>query len=83
MTTATAITHRTASGYTGAVPSKKPFLSFVIDEELLKAIDDFRFENRYPSRAAAIMALLRRGLQARAGDVAGDASAAGGRSRTR
>lgn len=64
MTTATNITDRTASGYTGAVPSKKPFLSFVIDEDLLEAIDDFRFSNRYPSRAAAIMALIRAGLKA-------------------
>lgn len=38
--------------------SEKPFLSFVIDEELLKAVDEFRFMNYFPSRAAAIKWLL-------------------------
>ena len=40
-------------------------LQLMIDEEELKAIDDWRFENRLPSRAAAIRELLRRGLAAR------------------
>ena len=39
--------------------SQKPFLSFVIEEELLKTIDDFQFENRFKTRAAAIKWLLR------------------------
>lgn len=38
--------------------SNKPFLNFVIDEELLKKIDNFRYDNRFPSRAAAIKWLL-------------------------
>ena len=38
--------------------SKKPFLSFVIEEELLKRIDDYRFKNRFESRAAAVKHLL-------------------------
>lgn len=38
--------------------SQKPFLNFVIEPELLKMIDDFRFENRFQSRAAAIKWLL-------------------------
>lgn len=33
-------------------------LNFVIDPDLLKAIDDFRFSNRFPTRAAAIKWLL-------------------------
>jgi len=36
----------------------KPFLSFVIEPELLKHIDDFRFKNRFQSRAKAIKWLL-------------------------
>lgn len=40
------------------MPSKKPLLSFVIDEDLLKAIDDYRFKHRFESRAAAIKWLL-------------------------
>jgi len=38
--------------------TNKPFLSFVINEDLLRKIDDFRFENHFPSRAAAIKWLL-------------------------
>lgn len=38
--------------------SQKPFLSFVIEEELLKMIDDFQFENRFKTRSAAIKWLL-------------------------
>jgi hypothetical protein len=38
--------------------SQKPFLNFVIDRELLNKIDDFQFENRFKSRAAAIKWLL-------------------------
>lgn len=45
------------------MPSKKPFLSFVIDPDLLKAIDDFRFEHRFPSRAATVKWLLIWALQ--------------------
>jgi hypothetical protein len=40
------------------MPSEKPLLNFVIDPELLKRIDDFRYKNRFPSRAAAIKWLL-------------------------
>jgi len=36
----------------------KPFLSFVIEPDLLKRLDDFRFKHRFQSRAAAIKWLL-------------------------
>jgi hypothetical protein len=36
----------------------KPILNFVIEPELLKRLDDFRFKNRFASRAAAIKWLL-------------------------
>jgi metal-responsive CopG/Arc/MetJ family transcriptional regulator len=39
-------------------------LQIMLENEELKAIDDFRFENRMPSRAAAVRELLRRGLAA-------------------
>jgi hypothetical protein len=38
--------------------SDKPYLNFVIDPELLKRLDDFRFRHRFPTRAAAIKWLL-------------------------
>lgn len=45
------------------MPSKKPFLSFVIDPELLKQIDDYRFKHRFESRAAAVKHLIRVALE--------------------
>ncbi len=45
--------------YAEEVPrSEKPYLNFVIEDELLKRIDDFRYAQRFPSRAAAVKALL-------------------------
>ncbi len=38
-------------------------LQIMLSPEELKTIDDWRFEARMPSRAAAIRELLRRGLQ--------------------
>jgi hypothetical protein len=47
------------------MPSEKPFLSFVVDAEFLKRIDDFRFKNRFASRAQAIQWLLKYALDAK------------------
>ncbi len=38
-------------------------LQIMLDDAELKALDDFRYANRMPSRAAAIRELLRRGLE--------------------
>lgn len=38
--------------------TNKTLLNFIVDENLLKRIEDFRFKNRFPSRAAAIKWLL-------------------------
>ena len=46
------------------MPTKKPRYTVIVDEELRKEIDDFRFENRYPSRSAATLALIRLGMKA-------------------
>lgn len=43
-------------------PKRTEKLQLMLDLEELKAIDDWRFENRLPSRAAAIRELIRRGL---------------------
>ncbi len=45
------------------MPTKKPRYTVIVDEELLKEIDDFRFENRYPSRSAATLELIRLGIE--------------------
>jgi hypothetical protein len=39
-------------------PSDKPYLNFVVEEQLLKRVDDFRYKHRFPTRAAAIKWLL-------------------------
>ena len=46
------------------MPTKKPRYTVIVDEELLKEIDDFRFENRYPRRSAATLELIRLGMKA-------------------
>ena len=43
-------------------PKRTEKLQLMLDSEELQAIDDWRFENRMPSRAAAIRELIRRGL---------------------
>lgn len=45
-------------------------LQIMLSPEELAVIDDFRFQNRMPTRAAAVRELLKRGL-ATVGDVAG------------
>ncbi|MEQ8509390.1 MAG: hypothetical protein RIB43_10330 [Rhodospirillaceae bacterium] len=49
------------------MPDEKPLkrtekLQLMLDDDELKAIDDWRFTHRMPTRAAAIRELLRRGL---------------------
>jgi len=45
--------------------SDKPLLNFVIEPELLKRLDDYRFKHRFDSRAAAIKWLLDAALKAK------------------
>lgn len=45
------------------MPTEKPRYTVIVDEELLKEIDDFRFENRYTSRSAATLELIRLGIE--------------------
>ena len=45
------------------MPTAKPRYTVIVDDELLKRIDDFRFENRYSSRSAATLELIRVGLE--------------------
>ena len=46
------------------MPTEKPRFTVIVDEEMLKRIEDFRYENRYPSRSAAALELIRLGLEA-------------------
>lgn len=46
------------------MPTEKPRFTITVDEELLKAIDDFRFENRFENRTKAVIALMEKGIEA-------------------
>jgi hypothetical protein len=66
------MSERTAKGNT---LSRGERLQIMLDAGELTAIDDFRFAQRMPSRAAAVRELMRRGLIAEGAEVgAGGAS---------
>lgn len=46
------------------MPSNKPKMLFVLEQELIDRIDDYRFDNRINSRAEAIRRLIEAGLKA-------------------
>lgn len=46
------------------MPTDKPRFTITVDEETLKKIDDFRFENRYQNRTQATVELIKMGLEA-------------------
>ena len=46
------------------VSTKKPRYSIIIDDEMLEEIDDFRYDNRFSSRAKATERLIMLGLEA-------------------
>lgn len=43
--------------------AEKSRFTVVTDDELFNSIEDFRYENRYPSRSAAAVELIRLGLE--------------------
>lgn len=46
------------------MPTEKPRYCITVDDDMLKQIDDFRFDNRYNSRSQATLELIRLGLEA-------------------
>ncbi len=45
------------------VPTEKPRFCITVDKDMLKKIDDFRFENRIGSRSQATVELIRMGVE--------------------
>jgi len=45
------------------MPTEKPKIIFVADNELLERLDDFRFDNRINTRSEAIRRLLNEALK--------------------
>ena len=48
----------------GNMLSRGERLQIMVDDDELRALEDFRFTHRMPSRAAAVRELLKRGLAA-------------------
>jgi len=46
-----------------AMPTEKPKIILVMENDLLSRIDDFRFENRINSRSEAVRKLIEEGLK--------------------
>lgn len=44
------------------MPTKKPIISVVLDEDMLEKVDDYRFENRISSRSKALNELIKKGI---------------------
>ena len=44
------------------MPTKKPIISIVLDEEMLKKVEDFKYENRIPSRSKALNEIIKLGM---------------------
>ena len=45
------------------MPTEKPRFTVIVDDDMFQAIEDFRFENRFPSRSAAALELIRLGIE--------------------
>jgi metal-responsive CopG/Arc/MetJ family transcriptional regulator len=45
------------------MPTQKPIISIVLDEETLKKVEDFQFENRIPSRSKALNEIIKLGIE--------------------
>lgn len=44
------------------MPTDKPRFTITIDEDLLKRLEDYRFEHRCRNRTQAVLELMRKGL---------------------
>jgi hypothetical protein len=44
--------------YSDSMPSDRQLLNFIVEKDLLNRLDDFRFQNRFATRAGAIKWLL-------------------------
>lgn len=45
------------------MPTKKPIISIVLDDEMLKKVEDFQFENRIKSRSKALNEIIKMGIE--------------------
>lgn len=45
------------------MPTEKPIINFAVDEDFLRRIDDFRFDNRINTRSEAVRRLIEEALK--------------------
>lgn len=45
------------------MPTEKPRVIITLSDDLFKRIEDFRYDNRYPNRSEAVLALIEEGLK--------------------
>jgi metal-responsive CopG/Arc/MetJ family transcriptional regulator len=45
------------------MPTKKPIISIVLDEETLEKVEDFQYNNRIPSRSKALNEIIKLGIE--------------------
>lgn len=45
------------------MPTDKPRITFTLDEETLKAVDDYKFKHRIKNQSQAILSLIEIGLE--------------------
>ena len=46
------------------MPTIKPTVAVVMDEDTVKRIEDFQFNNRFKNRSSAVMFILKAGMKA-------------------
>ncbi len=56
------------------MPTEKPRYTITVSDGLLKEIDDYRYENRFPTRTQATLELIRIGLETLKKESAGEKS---------
>lgn len=54
--------------YGNPMATKKPQVLLTLDEELLERIEDYRYENRIPTRSETIRTLIKNGLKRKTWD---------------
>ena len=46
------------------MPTKKPVVAVVLDEDMNKHLEDFQFNNRFKNKSSAIVFVIRAGMKA-------------------
>lgn len=50
------------------MPTKKPIVAVVLDEDIYRRLEDFQFNNRFKNKSSAICFVINAGMKALAGE---------------